>query len=338
MSSESPWIFIGGRRHGLQLLERLFQSGSAPRHAFVLEEDPHEHEKHSAEIAALCAAKNVPFKITKRVGTRDLDTIRQHSPNMIAVMGWRTIIPEAILTLPKFGCVALHDSLLPKYRGFAPINWAIINGERETGVSLFYIDGGVDSGPVIAQRKIPIEATESAADVYGKVTAASVDLMAEYVPRLARERLEAKAQSASEATFTCSRTPEDGAIDWSAPTRRTYNLIRALSYPYPGAFSLFESRRLTIWEAHPLDPAPTYVGRVPGRVVSLGNGTVDVLTGDGILRLVLVQLENHEREPASAVIRSVRATLGRGEPVTRDDLSLLETIYQMSLPTERPAR
>lgn len=335
MTDEARWIFIGGRRHGQLLLTNLFERGHLPVFTYILEEDPHEHEKHSTEIAALCAAHGVSFKVTKKVGTTEVSRIAALGPNLIAVMGWRTIIPTEVLAVPKFGAVALHDSLLPRYRGFAPINWAIINGERETGVSLFYLDEGVDSGPVIAQQRIPIGPDDTGADVYEKVTGASVALMGEHIPSLARARQPAKAQEAADATFTCSRTPEDGRIDWSAPTRAVYDLIRALSFPYPGAFTTLEGRRLVVWKAKPVQPASIYSGRVPGRVVALGSNGVDVLTGDGLLRLLEVQAEGHERRSAGEVIRSVRATLGRSDESSLADLELLETVYQMQLPPGR---
>lgn len=306
-----------------------------PAFTYILEEDPHEHERHSTEIAALCAAHGVPFKVTKKVSRSEVDAILEVRPQLIAVMGWRTIIPKEVLAIPPMGAVALHDSLLPRYRGFAPINWAIVNGEAETGVSLFYLDEGVDSGPVIAQERITIGPDETAADIYAKVTDASVALMARHIPDLVRERADARPQDASQATFTCSRTPDDGRIEWSAGTRTVYDLIRALAYPYPGAYTFLDGRRLTIWRARPVD-ALRYVGRVPGRVVALGPDGVDVLTGDGIIRLLEVQLAGQERVAAGQVIRSVRATLGRtteGE----GDQEMLETVYQMQLPS-RPSR
>ena len=335
MTDEAPWIFIGGRRHGQLLLTTLFERGHRPVFTYILEEDPHEHEKHSTEIAALCVAHGVSYKVTKKVGMTEVSRISALRPNLIAVMGWRTIIPADVLAIPKLGAVALHDSLLPRYRGFAPINWAIINGEHETGVSLFYLDEGVDSGPVIAQQRIGIGPDDTGADVYEMVTTASVALMSEYIPLLARARQPAEAQDPTEATFTCSRTPEDGRIDWSAPTRAVYDLVRALAFPYPGAFTTLEGRRLVVWNARPVQPAPTYAGRVPGRVVALGADGVDVLTADGVLRLLEVQLEGHERRPAGELIRSVRATLGRGDESSLVDLELLETVYQMQLPPGR---
>lgn len=305
------WIFIGGRRHGLELLKRLLAAGESPRLAYILEEDRHEQERRCSEIAELCTAHSIPHRITKKVGASSVVEISTLEPDLIAVMGWRSIIPPEILRIPRFGCVNLHDALLPAYRGFAPINWAIINGESRTGVSLFYLDEGMDSGPIIAQRQITIGPNDTAADVYARVTRASVDLMAEYVPMLVRSKLPAEPQDEAAATYTCSRSPEDGLIDWSARTRQIYDLVRALAYPYPGAFTVLDTARLTIWKARPVESSRHYVGRIPGRVVALKPDGVEVLTGDGILHLERVQLEGREPQAAQDVLRSVRATLGR---------------------------
>jgi len=232
-------------------------------------------------------------------------------PDIALVVGCRLIIPEAIYTLPPLGTLAVHDSLLPEYRGFAPLNWAIINGETEGGVTLFYLNPIMDGGDIVGQKQIPIGPHDTGPEIYNKVCRDTVDLVIEYWPRLAEGTAPRLKQDYNSGSFTCSRTPTDGMVDWSGSTRQIYNLIRALVYPYPGAFTFFRGERVVIRKALLLDAAPLYRGRIPGRIVRVEkvDGFVDVLTGDGMLRIHEVEYQG-KLLPAAEVITSVKERLG----------------------------
>lgn len=305
-------IFIGGRERGLECIEALIKKGEQLSYIFCLKEDPHEKEKYYQQIEALAKKQSIPVKVTRSIQPEDIILIRNLKPMLIIVMGWRTMIPTEVLNIPLRGAVAVHESLLPKYRGFAPVNWAIINGERVSGVTLFYLDEGVDCGDIIAQRKIPIGSTDTGFTLYQKTKIASVEILLDYLEDIENGTASRIKQNEKDATYTCSRTPDDGQIHWGDSSKDIYNLIRALSDPYPGAFTSFEGKKIIIQKASKVASPRNFVGRTAGRIVGIGEGWVEVLTGDGILKIEEVEVEG-EKLPASKVLHSIRGTLGLKE-------------------------
>jgi methionyl-tRNA formyltransferase len=307
-------LFIGGTKRGYLTLKGLLDFGAEIVGVISLEQDAHEVERYEDAIRRLAQSHRTPVIETKWMKEQDYGKVVAETfrPDIVIAVGARIIFPPAIYQLPQKGCVAVHDSLLPEYRGFAPLNWAIINGEDHTGVTLFYLNELMDGGDIIGQRRIPIGPDETAPEVYKRVCEETVSLVLEFYPLIEAGTAPRVKQNYQEGSFTCSRTPLDGWIDWGQPTRAIHNKIRALTHPYPGAFTVYKSKRLWILRAKPLNPEPQYVGRIPGRVVavSLADGYVDVLTGDGALRLFEVQHEGESRAPAASVIKSVKATLG----------------------------
>lgn len=185
------------------------------------------------------------------------DSYLQHltrwKPDLLLILGWYFIIPREARESAPLGCVGIHASLLPKYRGGAPIPWAIINGETTTGVTLFYIVGGIDNGDIITQSNFAIEEADTCATVYEKATQASILVLREYLPRIAAGTAPRIPQDPSQATYFPLRKPEDGLIDWSWDAKRIHNFIRAQTRPYPGAFTYIEGKKVTIWDADILE-------------------------------------------------------------------------------------
>lgn len=236
--------------------------------------------------------------------------IEQAQPHCTVVSSYDRILGAGILDCGKF--VNVHYAPLPKYRGRANVNWAIINGERETAITIHAIVPGLDAGNILLQQTVSIGSDDTVADVYDALNEIQRKVLADTVARYL-DGFAGIPQDDSEGTYGCSRVSADGEIDWSQPTDRVYALIRALSPPYPGAHTYLETRRITIVRASPVQDGPCYVGRVPGRVVrrSRSDGSADILTGDGILRVHEIILdENGTLVPASDVITSTRQTLG----------------------------
>jgi methionyl-tRNA formyltransferase len=307
-------LFIVGTKRGYLALKVAMEQGVEVCGVISLKQDAHESERFEDCIRGLASDAGIPCYETKWMKEQDYAEIvkKELKPDAAFVVGARIMIPESICqTIPR-GVFAAHDSMLPQYRGFAPLNWAILNGEASTGVTIFYLDKKVDAGDIVAQESVDIGPDDTASKVYERVCQVTIDLILSSIEHLESGDLFRTKQDESLATYTCSRVPADGLIDWSLPTLEIYNLIRGLTYPYPGAFTFLNRNKLYVWESRPVSDAPRYAGRIPGRVVGIENfsGTVDVLTGDGILRLAVVELAEKERCPAADVIRSIRDTLG----------------------------
>lgn len=303
-------LFVGGTPRGLRVFETLLELGIAPVRLWIMQEDAHEQRKVSDEFAARAAARSIPFRVAKRLGPEDTELVAAAEADLLLAVGWRTIIPTSLYRLPRHGSVLIHDSLLPRYRGFAPTNWAVINGEAEGGATLLHMADAVDAGDIVGQIAVPIGPRTTAPQLYDGVVDATVELVRRHIRALLEGTAPRHPQDECAATYACSRTPEDGRIDWSAPTEHTDRLIRGLTYPYPGAWTTHDGAPLVVWEAEPLSPAPRYDGRITGRVVRHGGGSIDVLTADGVLRVHCVGRSGDERIPADVLVRSVKCRLG----------------------------
>ncbi len=306
------FVFIGGTYRGWKTLTSLIDGGYVPKLAFILKEDDHEVERYSERIAAAARELRIPFRVTKALNEDDYRAIRGTCPEFAVVCGWRTIIDPSISACMKLGLVAAHDSLLPRYRGFAPINWAIINGETETGVTLFLIgDGEVDSGDIIDREKVAIGPHDHARDVYEKITEATVSLYTRLFRQYAAGSIALTKQNEAEATYTCKRSPEDGRIDWTKSDTDVYNLIRALAHPYPGAYCFLNGKRFRVRRASPgAMRGRLYAGRIPGKVIRIDGNGIEVLCGTGSVTITEWQEEaSGTPGPPSAQVRSITTTL-----------------------------
>lgn len=311
MQRDQGIIFIGGTDRGFECLNLLMKHGERILHIFCLEEDSHEKIKYSIQIRDLAKKGGVPFTLTKTVKNKEsIENIKKLHPDLIIVMGWRTIIPKEILEIPRRKVVAVHESLLPKYRGFAPINWVIINGETKTGVTLFFLDDGIDTGDIIDQLVIPINKNESASDLYQKTKQASIDILIKNLKYLKTGDVRTRKQDGRKATYGCARIPKDGMINWNWDSLRIYNTIRALSDPYPGAFSYYRDKKIIIQQAKIPTEKINFVGRIPGRVVKLNKSSVYISTGDGILEILQIETNNGVKIKADEYFTSLKETLG----------------------------
>jgi methionyl-tRNA formyltransferase len=302
-------LFCGGTPRGLAVLERLVETGAPLVGVYCFQQDEHELVRVEQQITALAERAGVPCRTVRRIGEEEQrEIVEELRPDLALVIGWRTMIPMAVVDAAPRGWIGAHDSLLPRGRGFAPTNWAIILGHEAGGVSLMHLADGVDSGDIVAQRSIPIGARTTAPELYEHVTAATVELVDEHLAALLDGTAPRSPQREEDATYFCARTPDDGEIDWRAGTAEIDRLIRGLTHPYPGAWT---GERIGIWEAEPASHLVRYEGSVPGRVAARhDDGSADVLTGDGVLR-VRIAGDHDARTPAATVLRSVKETLGR---------------------------
>jgi methionyl-tRNA formyltransferase len=231
----------------------------------------------------------------------------QRNPECVVVSSYDRILPSRILGRCRF--VNVHYAALPEYRGRANVNWAIINGEPEIAITIHIIAPGLDAGNILYQQRVPIGPDDTVSDLYAGLNEVQREVLGETVARYI-SGYEGEPQDETAATYGCTRIPGDGEINWASSTKQIYALIRAP--PYPGAHTYLDARRITVLRAVPVTNAPRYVGRIPGRVVgrSRRDGHVDVLTGDGMLRIHEVATDNSVARPASDFIGSTKQTLG----------------------------
>jgi methionyl-tRNA formyltransferase len=231
------------------------------------------------------------------------------TPDCVVVSSFHRILPDSLLAKCRF--VNVHYAMLPRYRGRANVNWAVINGEAITGISIHEMSPGLDAGNLLFQSAVEIGEADTVTDLYGRLNEIQRRELGGAVQRFI-EGDPGTPQDETHSSYGCTRLPDDGEINWSASSLSIDRLVRGLARPFPGAFTYLQNKRLTVWRASRVIHAPRYDGRIPGRVVrvSRSEGFVDVLTGDGILRLFELQLDGDEVAPAASVVRSVKSTLG----------------------------
>ncbi len=219
-------------------------------------------------------------------GARHLEFARQAAPDLGIVVGVSELVPDELLVLPPNGFIGMHPTLLPKGRGRAPIPWALIHDLKETGVTLFYAESGADTGDILAQAKVPIFDTDTAPVLGACTDDVACRLFVENLPKLAAGTAPRLRQNDAEATNWPRRRPEDGVIDWRKDARALYNWVRALTRPYPGAFTFVNGRKLTVWAAAE-SRAPCK--SAPGEVIGVEGDAVLVATANGALAFTDVQ-------------------------------------------------
>ena len=296
---------------GYRFLEKLMALSPTSDFSVVsFREENHEPPFLDA-IRQLTLANGARFLETRNVGKVGAAFCEVDTMDLMLVVSWRYLIPSSVFRSPRMGSFVFHDSLLPEYRGFSPTVWAMINGASHTGVTLFHMGDDMDSGDIVDQQIIPIGADDTVAMVMERTTRAYLDLLERNLCGLLTGTSPRVPQDHARATYTCKRLPEDNRIDWRKTTGDIYNLIRAVSHPYAGAFTTLSGSLLRVWAAQQLTEYRYYVGSVPGRIVEVwpGKGCV-VLTGDGALLLTQVQSEGGEVVCAADTLNRLSFTLG----------------------------
>jgi undecaprenyl-phosphate 4-deoxy-4-formamido-L-arabinose transferase len=212
--------------------------------------------------------------------SKELAALRALTPDLLLSFYYRQLIPPAALDVPRLGAFNMHGSLLPKYRGRAPVNWAVLHGETETGATLHVMTERADAGEIVDQEPVPIGPDDTAGDVQKRVRDAAVAILARRLDDLLHGTAPRRGQDESAATTFGRRRPEDGAFEWTAEATVIHNLVRALSYPYPGAFTDFEGRRLYVWETRLSKREPRVIK--PG-ALEIHEGLAHIVCGDGRL-------------------------------------------------------
>ncbi|TMV51885.1 methionyl-tRNA formyltransferase [Paenibacillus mesophilus] len=245
------------------------------------------------------------FQPNKLRDPDSVEELRRYSPDLIVTAAYGQILPKSILTMPKHGCINVHGSLLPKYRGGAPIQHAIMKGEPVTGVTIMYMAAGLDTGDMISKVEVPITDDDTAGTIFDKLSIAGAGLLRDTLPDLLAGRITAIPQNDAEATYASNISRDDERIDWSKSSLDLFNQIRGLN-PAPGAFTLLGGEVFKVWASRK-PSSDSRASALPGTVLQMTDDGLEVATGSGSLWLTHVQ-------PAGKKAMSV-SELKRGAPI-----------------------
>jgi methionyl-tRNA formyltransferase len=230
----------------------------------------------------------IPCFCPERVNTPEwIERLGRMAPDFIFSFYYRNLLSGDILKIPHSGAYNLHGSLLPAYRGRSPVNWVLVMGEKKTGITLHHMVEKADAGDIVGQKEVFIDDDDTALTLFGKLCSKAGELLDEVLPRLRKGTAPRIPQDPKKASYFGGRRPEDGQINWSWPVARIYNLIRAVTEPYPGAFSFLPEGKLLIWWAY---PEPNGAGHTGGGAVETVGGAVYVKAADGRIRLMDVEI------------------------------------------------
>jgi methionyl-tRNA formyltransferase len=298
-------VFLGTPVFAVPSLERLVAAGHDVLQVITQPDRPLGRGLRMAISPVKHAAfgLRIPVAQPERVRRPEaVEALRTLAPDCMVVVGYGQIIPQSVIDLPPHGIVNVHASLLPKYRGAAPVQWAIANGETRTGVTTMRIDAGLDTGDILLARETEIGPEETAVELGARLAQLGADLLIETLKEIEAGRMVSRRQDSSKATLAPILKKEDGLIDWSRPAESVHNLIRGMQ-PWPGAFTTFRGQTLRIWRAW---VGPASGSAPPGRFAGLNPLTVSC--GEGALQLLEVQLEGRRVMTGPAFANGHRLT------------------------------
>ena len=293
MSDPRPKIAVFAYSEpGYVCLEDLFMSRANVAAVFTHEDDPKE-EIWFRPVAALARENGIPARTDSKIGPDALDFLRETGIEIILSIYYRALIPGEALAIPRLGAYNIHGALLPRYRGRACVNWAVLNGEEETGATLHVMTESADRGDIVDQAPVPIAYEDTALDVFKKVAAASRLVLSRSLASIEAGCPPMTPQDESMATKFGRRRPEDGIIDWNKSAEQIYNQIRALTHPFPGAFAALDGKKLFIWRARVAGQgAGRKLRQKPGTVVS--RHPFRIAAADGLVELLSWQFDGED--------------------------------------------
>lgn len=297
-------VFMGTPDFAVGTLEALLQS----RHQVVAVVTQPDKPKGRGKAMQFTAVKEVavraeiPVLQPKKVREPEVvEEIRQFHPDVIVVVAFGQLIPKTILDMPQYGCVNVHASLLPKYRGAAPIQWAVIDGEEKSGVTTMQMDEGLDTGDMLLTEEVVLDPQETGGSLFDKLSEVGAGLLLKTLDELEAGNIHPQKQpSESTTAYAAMLTKKMGEIDWTQSAVQIERLVRGLN-PWPSAYTHLGQKTLKIWRAavHPLSEQK----KEPGTVILMDKKHFGVQTGDGMLEILELQLEGKKRMDADAFLR-----------------------------------
>lgn len=297
-------VFLGTPKFAVPSLDALVSAGHNVLAVFTQPDRPKGRGNEGAEspVKQAASGRGIPTHQPERIRRpENIDLLRKLAPELMVVVGYGQIIPQMIIDLPKHGILNVHASLLPKYRGAAPIQWAIANGESETGVTIMQIDAGLDTGDMLMKESVTIRPDETAPELSERLAPIGARLLVEVIARVAKGTVEREKQNDAEATYAPILKKEDGLIDWSQPAQQIYNRLRGFT-PWPGAYTTFRGQQLILIQARPAEGVRAGSGMLHAEKRRLFAGC-----GEGMaLELLEVQLAGKKRMRADAFLNGYK--------------------------------
>ena len=290
-------VFLGTPPFAVPTLDRIVEAGHQVLAVVTQPDRPRGRGQHPSPppVKEAAARLGLPVRQPERVKLPEsVELLRALGAEAMVVVGYGQIIPQTVIDLAPLGIINVHASLLPKYRGAGPIQWAILNGETRTGVTTMRIDAGLDTGDMLLKRWTEIGPEENAVELGARLAVMGADLLVETLAGLAAGTIVPEKQDSSQATYARLLKKEHGVVDWSLPAPAIHNRVRGLQ-PWPGAYTTFRGQTLHIWKSRPAPrpPAPGPRPPKPGRVVAVKPLVLGC--GSGALELLEVQLEGRKR-------------------------------------------
>ena len=291
------WAVFAYHTFGARALEALLARDERVVAVVTHADDPAEGDWFES-VADIARMHRLPLWVPPSPNLPGLEeTLRALEPDLILSVWYRRLLGAPLLALPRIAALNLHGSLLPKYRGRAPVNWALVNGESLTGVTLHHMTTEADAGDIVAQEPLDIDPEDTAAALYRRMVKVGVDLLLDVYPAVLDGTAERRPQDHAQATVLPRRRPEDGRVQWSWPARRIANMIRAVTHPFPGAFVGDGESRLHLWAGSVLSDSALVAA--PGTLLEVRpTEGVAVSTGQGIVLLRRIQSAGVAEEPA----------------------------------------
>ena len=295
-------VFMGTPDFAVGTLDAIIRAGHKVEAVITQPDKPHGRSGKLVfpPVKEKALEYNIPvFQPVKLRQSDVIDKLKEINPDVIVVVAFGQILPKSVLELPRYGCVNVHASLLPKYRGAAPIQWAVINGDEESGVTTMLMNDGIDTGDMLKVRKYKLAPNETGGSLFDKLSILGAGLLLETLDDLEKGVLTPVPQT-GEATYAGKLDKALGHIDFTHPAAETERLIRGLN-PWPSAYTSLDGKTLKIWHAD-VDAAPD-TDKAPGTVYAVAKNGIYVMTGDGGLIIRELQLEGRKRMSTSDFLR-----------------------------------
>lgn len=285
-------IYMGTPDFAVPALEKLYEAGHDILFAVTQPDAVRDRGKKVkfSPVKEKAAELGIPVlqPVKVRTDKEFIETLKAAAPELIVVAAYGQILPKEVLDIPEKGCINIHGSLLPRFRGAAPIQRAIIEGDEETGITLMYMEEGLDTGAMLAKASTPI-GKKTGQQLHDELAQMGAELLTEILPRL--DSIKAEAQNDSESTYAAMLSKEEGHIDFSMKPQRIERIIRAFD-PWPGSYAYYDDKRMKLWQAEPLDEI---TDAAPGTILRVDPRGIDIAAGGEVLRITRIQMPGKKR-------------------------------------------